>query len=58
MKIAEIAPLYEPIPPPLYGGTERVGERTAATPTGPVPDVSGDVNPRHFGLQARMSPAT
>lgn len=38
MKIAEIAPLYEPVPPPLYGGAERVGERTAATPTGPVPE--------------------
>ncbi|MGH8320022.1 MAG: glycosyltransferase family 4 protein, partial [Steroidobacteraceae bacterium] len=24
MKIAQIAPLYEDIPPKLYGGTERV----------------------------------
>ena len=24
MKIAQIAPLYEPVPPQLYGGTERV----------------------------------
>ena len=24
MKIAQIAPLYEPVPPRLYGGTERV----------------------------------
>ena len=24
MRIAQIAPLYEPVPPPLYGGTERV----------------------------------
>lgn len=24
MKIAQVAPLYEPVPPPLYGGTERV----------------------------------
>jgi glycosyltransferase involved in cell wall biosynthesis len=24
MRIAQIAPLYEPVPPPLYGGTERI----------------------------------
>jgi glycosyltransferase involved in cell wall biosynthesis len=24
MRIAQVAPLYEPVPPPLYGGTERV----------------------------------
>jgi glycosyltransferase involved in cell wall biosynthesis len=24
MKIAQVAPLYEPVPPPKYGGTERV----------------------------------
>ena len=24
MKIAQIAPLYEAVPPRLYGGTERV----------------------------------
>lgn len=24
MKIAQVAPLYEAVPPPLYGGTERV----------------------------------
>ena len=24
MRIAQIAPLYEPVPPRLYGGTERV----------------------------------
>ena len=24
MRIAQIAPLYEAVPPPLYGGTERV----------------------------------
>ena len=24
MKIAQIAPLHEPVPPPKYGGTERV----------------------------------
>ena len=25
MKIAQIAPLFESVPPRLYGGTERVG---------------------------------
>jgi glycogen debranching enzyme/glycosyltransferase involved in cell wall biosynthesis len=24
MRIAQVAPLYEPVPPPLYGGTERI----------------------------------
>jgi len=24
MRIAMVAPLVEPVPPPLYGGTERV----------------------------------
>jgi hypothetical protein len=24
MKIAQIAPLYEAVPPSLYGGTERI----------------------------------
>jgi hypothetical protein len=24
MKIAQIAPLYEAVPPKLYGGTERI----------------------------------
>jgi glycosyltransferase involved in cell wall biosynthesis len=24
MRIAQIAPLYEPVPPPLYGGSERI----------------------------------
>ncbi|MFI0846312.1 glycosyltransferase family 4 protein [Mesorhizobium sp. IMUNJ 23232] len=24
MRIAQIAPLFEPVPPPLYGGTERI----------------------------------
>src|SRR5256712_13646563 len=24
MRIAQVAPLYEPVPPPRYGGTERV----------------------------------
>jgi glycosyltransferase involved in cell wall biosynthesis len=24
VRIAQVAPLYEPVPPPLYGGTERV----------------------------------
>jgi len=24
MKIAQIAPLYESVPPKLYGGTERI----------------------------------
>ncbi|TGV94062.1 glycosyltransferase family 4 protein, partial [Mesorhizobium sp. M2E.F.Ca.ET.154.01.1.1] len=24
MKIAHVAPLYEPVPPRLYGGTERI----------------------------------
>ena len=24
MRIAQVAPLFEPVPPPLYGGTERV----------------------------------
>src|SRR5258708_13651807 len=24
MRIAQVAPLYEPVPPRLYGGTERV----------------------------------
>src|SRR3972149_5731663 len=24
MRIAQVAPLIEPVPPPLYGGTERV----------------------------------
>jgi hypothetical protein len=24
MRIAQIAPLIEPVPPPLYGGTERI----------------------------------
>ncbi len=24
MKVAQIAPLYESVPPKLYGGTERV----------------------------------
>jgi putative NADH-flavin reductase len=25
MRIAQVAPLYESVPPALYGGTERVG---------------------------------
>jgi hypothetical protein len=24
MRVAMVAPLVEPVPPPLYGGTERV----------------------------------
>ena len=24
MRIAQLAPLYEPVPPPRYGGTERI----------------------------------
>ena len=34
MKIAQVAPLYESVPPRLYGGTERITVRSGAAGRG------------------------
>ena len=36
MRIAQISPLYEAVPPRLYGGTERVVAIVTAEPLGTV----------------------